>query len=568
MKNSLSLVILLFFACCAFAQPVLIDEAVQADGLTCFPVYGDSLRYKYLPSRGHVALSADNLPEFSMLRYVTQRKTAATSSAATTISEADGGAILHFLVLYDTPIEQVRRAESKLRSKLKKNLVLEGPVLFTRGSYMLISSILQDGKEKKTMIHSGEAPVFENSKVSFSFSLDELQSQLMMESFKMATPDISIMFDLSFSGLTFAYQGQLEVNWSEVQKSTYTRESMDFIFYSHDLEKSFGELIKTGAVKMTTVGKDSSAEAMMNMVYEKLLNQMFDPVRPEMLPRDKKGGVLEDIFGIRGPSSLLLIGGSSGYRKKEIKTSGKTVVSFNSRFTATRHHFVTFNIGDMWKKYGENKRFFRDVALDDPLYQQRDVHVSVDGDITDEFEKMVNNVSITLKKDHSNGEQTVRELLLDKKLLSTTRGPLIMSYLNKGDSDRQEWIKYQYQVVWNFKTDGQYVQPWASASSPMINLFTPYKYHEIILEGDWGKMQEEGYRAVNILIEYDFFGKMKTARETIRATDAGKEKKFTLILPANKDEVDYTITWIGEGKKKELRNKDKFGVIFWDEIPK
>lgn len=567
MKKPFLLFCLLVCAQLMYGQPVLIDEAVQADGLTCFPVFGDSLRYKYLPSRGRLALNPESsLPEFSLLRYVTQRKASSTNTA--TISEAEGGAILHFLVLYDTPPEQVRRAESKLRSKLKRELVLEGPVQFTKGSYLVISSILQNGKEKKVMLHSGEAPVFENSRVAFSFSLNELDAQLIMESFKMATPDVSVMFDLTFSGLTFAYQGELEVNWSEVQKSEYSRESFDFIFYSHDVEKSFGELMKSGAVKLSTAGKDSTADAMLNVVYEKLLNQMFAPVRPEMLPADKKGGVMEDIFGTRGPSALLLVGGSGGYKKREIKTSGKTVVSFNSRLTATRHHFVTFNIGDLWKKYGDNKRLFKDVAIDDPLYQQRDVHVSIDGDIAEEFEKMINNVSITLKKEHTNGEQTVRELLLDKKVLSTAQGPLVLSYLNKGDADRDQWINYQYQVAWNFKKDGQYAEGWKATTTPMINLFTPYKYHEIILDGEWNNMEAEGYRAVSINIEYDFFGKKKTARETIRAADAGKEKKFSLILPSDMEEVDYTITWTGEGKRVERKGKDKFGVIFWDELPK
>ena len=37
------------------AQPVLIGEYVEAAGLICFPVYGDTLTFKYLPSRGRLA---------------------------------------------------------------------------------------------------------------------------------------------------------------------------------------------------------------------------------------------------------------------------------------------------------------------------------------------------------------------------------------------------------------------------------------------------------------------------------------------------------------------------------
>jgi hypothetical protein len=560
---------LIFFACFfAFltvrAQPVLIDEGVQSDGLMCFPVYGDSLRYKYLPSRGRLSVSDGGLPEFSMLRYAKKRRS--DGSTLQTVNEADGGSILHFLVLYDTPAEQVRRAESKLRQKLKRELRLEGPVLFTKGSYLVVSSILQDGKEKKTLLTSGEAPVFENSKVAFSFALDPTQSQLLAESFKMATPDISIMFDLSFSGLTQAYQAQLEVNWSEVEKHEYSNESSDFIFYSRDVEKTFGELMRTGAIKVSSAGKDSSSEALFSMVYDKVLNLMFNPVKPSLLPPSKTGGAIDDFFGNRGFSSLLGVGGSDVYKKKEVKTSGKTVVNINSRYNANRHHFVTFNIGDLWKKYGDNKRIFRDVTIDDPLYQQREVHVSIDGSLADEFDKMVNNVSVTLRKDHANGEQTLCEMLLGKATLANYKGPMMLTYLNKEDKDREKWIEYEYQVSWQFKTDGQYAQPWTKASTPMINLFTPYKHHEIYLEGDWEKLKAAGVRAVTVAVEYDFFGAKKNLRTVLRPADAGKEQKMSLILPASVQEVDYSINWVMEGgQKKEVKGKDKIGVIFWDE---
>lgn len=556
---------ILFFSSALFSQPVLIDEGVQAEGLMCFPVYGDSLRYKYLPSRGRLSMSPENLPEFSLLRYSKVRSE--EKAGIQTINHADGGALLHFLVLYDTPAEQVRKAEAKLRSKLKRELRLEGPVLFTKGSYLVVSSILQEGKEKKVLLTAGEAPVFENTKVAFSFSLDPTQAQLLGESFKMATPDVSILFDLSFSGLTQAYQAQLEVNWSEVQKHEYSNESVDFIFYSRDVEKTYGELIKNGAIKLRSAGKDSSSEQMLQMVYDKLLHVMFNPVKPDMIPGQSTGGAIDDFFGNRGLSSLLGIGGSDVYKRKDIKTSGKTIVDINTRYNANRHHFITFNIGDLWKKYGDNKRIFRDVALDDPHYMQRDVHVGIDGSLVDAFDKMVNQVSVTLRKKHESGEETTREMILMKNTLAAYKGPMLLTYLNKGDVDREKWLGYEYQLSWQFKTDGQYTQPWTPTDKPMINLYTPYQHREIFLEGDWSKVQSLGVRAVNIGIEYSFFGAKKTAREVIRASDAGKERKFSLILPANVDEVAYTVSWLMEGnQKKEMKGIDRYGVIFWDEI--
>jgi hypothetical protein len=556
------LILLILICGKLLSQPVLIDEGVQAEGLICFPVYGDSLRYKYLPSQGRLSLDKNSLPEFSFLRFAFESKDEKISTS--TISDANGGGIVHFLVLYDTPEEQIRKAQSTLRNKLKRKLVLDGPVPFSRGQYLVVSSVLQDNKEKQVLLLSGDAPVFENSKVAFSFSLTPKQSQILMESFKMKTPDISIVFDLVFSGLTQAYQAELEVDWSQVEKTEYSKESIDAFFYSKDVEKNFGELIKTGAIKIRSAGKDSTSEELLTLVYDKLLKLMFEPTKPTLLPQDQTGGFLEDVLGNRGLGSLIGFGGSDVYKKREIRTSGKTVVTINSRYNADRHHFVTFNIGDLYQKYGEDKTIFKDVAIEDMTFQQRDVYVSIDGSLTGEFDKMINSVSVVLKKTHANGEA-----LINQNVLKDYKGSLSMSYLNHQEPDRDKWLEYQYQVAWQFKGGGQYTTDWMTANQPIINLFAPYKYHEIYLEGNWGKLSSEGVQAVSIQIKYDFFGQGKTARQTLRAGGDNVEKKFDLVLPNNIDEVEYTLSWIKNNHPpRNASGTDRFGIIFWDEIPK
>jgi len=253
-------------------QPIQIDAGIKANDLICFPVYGDSLSYRYLPFRGRLAFSDQNLPEFSFLRYATEKKP--ESNANNSISEADGGGLVHFLVLYDTPEDKIRQAESALRLKMRNpKITLKGPVLFSKGDYVVISSILgQDGKQEKKLIGVGQAPVFENSKVAFSFTLNVLEAQLLMESFKMATPDVSIMFELTFSGLTQSYDAELEVNWSEVQKNEYYHEKTNFLFFSSQVEKSFSELQKTGAIKIRAMGQDRLIEQFLDVAYENLFN--------------------------------------------------------------------------------------------------------------------------------------------------------------------------------------------------------------------------------------------------------------------------------------------------------
>lgn len=549
----------------ALSQPVLVEEFVEAEGLICFPVYGDSMVYKYLPSRGRLS-TADDLPEFSFLQYAMERSDAPATGSS--ITEANGGGLIHFLVLYDTPEDQVRKAERTLRRKLgRKELLLVGPVEINTGKFMLVSSLLVDGKEQREMIGTGIAPVFQNSKVAFSFLVEPLKAKLLMESFKMATPDISITFDLEFSGLTSAYNGKLTVDWSQVQKAEYSNSSVDAIFYSSDVEKTFGSLIQNGAIKMESYGKDSIASDLLDVAYDRLLKLMFDPVQPDSIPAEKTRGMLEEIFGRRG---LLggLVGGSNVYKKRTVKTSGQTVVQINSRKLVPRHHLVTFNIGDLYKNFGDDKRVFRKVAIDDPTFQQREVLVNLDGTMKDEFENMISSVSVTMKKTHQNGEETIKEIFISKNVLESYKGDSKLIYLNKEDNDRTGWLNYDYSVNWQFKKDGGYSSGWITANSPIINLYAPYKYRPIDLIGDIGKLGEMGIVAVSVEITYPFFDRTKHDRITIRPGKEADDLRLEAILPLETEVVDYDVTWIfKEGRKVKQHGQDEYGVIIIDELP-
>ncbi|HEY4654322.1 MAG TPA: hypothetical protein VIH22_07400 [Cyclobacteriaceae bacterium] len=566
MKGWMTIVIFLGLFITGYSQPVLVGGFVEAEGLICFPVYGDSTQYRYLPSRGRLATTENDLPEFSFLQYAVENTDAPVSGSS--ITEANGGGLIHFLVLYDTPEDQVRKAERELKRKLKRqDLRLSGPVEINAGKFMLISSLLIDGKEQKEIIGTGVAPVFQNSRVAFSFLVEPLKARLLMESFKMATPDISITFDLEFSGLTNAYNGQLVVDWAQVQESEYSNSSVDAIFYSSDVEKSFGSLIQNGAIRMETYGNDSIASDLLSLAYDRLLKLMFDPVRPDSIPPEKTRGALEEIFGRRG---LLggLVGGSDVYKKQTIRTSGETVVQINSRKLVQRHHLLTFNIGDLHKNFGDNERIFRKVAIDDPAFQQREVLVNLDGSIRDEFEDMISSVSVTMRKKHQNGDETVREIFVNKDVLSEYDGTSKLIYLNKGDNNRTGWLDYDYLVNWQFKKDGNYVADWVTANSPVINLYTPYKYRQIDLIGDVKKLEDTGVIAVSVEISYPFFDRTKKDRVTIKTKDDQADYNLEAILPLDTDIVDYSITWIfREGRKVMQRGQDEYGVILIDEVP-
>ncbi len=559
----------------SWGQQVLIDRGIRANGLWCFPLITDSLTYVYLPDQASLALDEQKLPQFSFLRYVFDEPGTGGNPSAT--GAGAGGAVLHFLVLYETPPGKITGAQKQLRETLHNDAAtLRGPLVFDEARYALISSILLGGKTpEQKLLAIGQAPVLEGSRVALSFEMDPRSSTLLLESFKMPTPDISLVFDLAFRGLTEAYNAQLTVNWSEVRKSSAFKAGGSVYFISAEVEKTLDDLRRNNAITLHTSGTDANSEALVNAVYGKLLDLLFRPVEPATVPKEQRGGLFDAIGALLSPKGGKSTGGilsrfnlHAGYQVKDLKSSGSSVLRFDSRLSSTRHHLVTFNIGNLYSRHGTDRRFFRTVALEDADFQQREVGISVDGSLAGEFAKMINSVTVTLRKVHQNGDQTIREQVVTRQNFSDSSGRFAFRYGSHGDADRLQWLGYEYRTTWQFQGGGVYSTRWTRDSASMINLFAPYSRQTVEIVGDPKSLAPQGVRAVVVQVDYPFFGDRKREQVTIQPGDTTGTKPFEVSLPLDQRRYDFKITWIkGGGERLVSAGTDSTGVLFIDEIP-
>ncbi len=559
----------------SYSQNILIDRGIQADGLWCFPLHHNENTYVYLPLEAKLSMQNDSLPQFSYMRYIIDKPSEDTS---TTITEADGGAILHFLVEYSTPSKKVSNAENFIREKLENDSIkIRGPIIFDKGQYTLISSILNPKTEtgELKLLGSGEAPILENSKIALSFSLDPINSKLLLESFKMATPDVSLIFELGFSGLTDSYEAELEIDWSEVTKSKSYGAGGSVYFIGADVEASFDKLRRDNAIKFTSSGSDDSMESLVQTVYSKLLELMYKPVQTSQVPKAQRGGIEDAIASLIGSEGALGSRKTTGfglnvaYQQKEHKSSGKSHMLFNGRSSVSRNHFITFNAGNLYKNYGNNPEIFKDVPLWDPAFQQRKIFVGIDGNVEREFNKMINSVTVTLQKKHQNEDVTLKEVLLNKNTYKDNDGKVSMTYLNHDDDNRMEWLKYDYKTNWKFIGGGDFTTDWKQESSSMINLYTPFERKRIEVTGDLASLNEQQIRAVSVSINYQFFDEEKSQSLTIYPSREMADNFFEITIPKREEAVNYNITWFYKDQEPITKTGiDKYGLIFIDEIPK
>lgn len=554
------------------AQQIQIDRGIRVNDLWCFPTLEDSLVYLYLPDDARLGLDKHGAPQFSMIRYVDNASASTTNEAS--IGQASGGAVLHFTVLYETEKSKIAKAEKALKEKLGNNsLRLGGPIIFKEGRHSLVSSVLNrnNNSVERSILAIGKAPVVEGSWVPLSFELTPEQSKILLESFKMATPDISLVFDMSFEGITDAFQADMTVDWSAIKKDQHYRAGGSAYFVGADVEVQIAEMVRNNSIKLTSTGRDANTESLISKLYDRIVQLLYDPVKPEkMMEEEQMSGVISQLLdptsGLLASRNTTGFGLFAGFKYKDIQSEGKSVMHFNTRSVNQKHHFITFNIGNFYKHYGDKTNHFKTISLEDPDFQQREVRVGIDGDLAEEFDKMINSVTVNLQKVHQSGDTTMRELVVRKSDIVNNEG-LRMIYGSVNERNRSNWLNYKIKTKWHFSAGyGVYETPWKDHNSAMINLFAPFERRNIQLLGDINTLVD--VKAIVVKVDYSIFGQNRSFQKVIRPGENLTEKSFQLITPIDEFEYNYTINWIkSDGRRLKKTGKDRFGLLFLDEIP-
>jgi hypothetical protein len=568
----------------ASAQSLLLDRAHRAAGLWCFPVVDRPHDWRYLPADAKISRDAAGNPELSFIRYVKVTPSAEAPAGGSTITEAEGGGVLHLLVLYETDPKKVQSAQAELRRDLDdKEILLGGPVVFSSGRYAVISSILPtsggeaaaDASPVRKLLRSGDAPVLEGNKLALSFDLDKTQAALLNQSFKMAKPDVSISFDMKFAGLTDPYDATIDVNWDMVHHSQSIGGGVSVYFVSADVKVALEELTRNGAVKVTSRGENANMEGLLNTAYAKVMDLLFAPVPDGNAPAAAAPGLLSLLgAGMSGGSAASWFSIHGSYELKELRTSGRTTIDLNHQSAAERHTLLTVNVGELYSKYGNNPQYFKTANLfEDAVFQKRNVLVALDGSLLPEFGAFVSSVTVTLKKQHQDGTTTLGESVITKSTAAAlaedaAHGALALTYGYAGDDDREAWLRYDYRTRWNFQGGAAYDTPWAATDGPMISVFAPYQHRTVEIFGDPAILRARGVTHAVVKVTYPFFGTPRSEQVLCRVGSQPIEAKIDVTLPLNTFATQVHVTWyLAGGRFLTETREDSSGLVLLDEIP-
>ncbi|MGH8102909.1 MAG: hypothetical protein ACREJQ_00130, partial [bacterium] len=275
-----------------FAE-VSLEEVVQAGRFVFYRDAGNPHKYYYAPDQPRLALGEDGKPQFTFIKYT-------RAGAEGTNPQARGG-LVHFLVTWGFDESARSSAESALKGQ-DPDAQLVGPIPFKEGTFAIVSaSAGEGGIFTRKIVGTGKAPVLPGMKAAVSIALTPEGATLLWESFQKATSDVSVVFLLKFSGLTPAFQAKLKVNWEKV----YTHHdiaagiSAQYAIFkaAADIRAIFDDFRKNGTIQLEVTGENQNMQKLLDMAYEHILRQMFDPV---MLPPDAASTPQADIGGTGG----------------------------------------------------------------------------------------------------------------------------------------------------------------------------------------------------------------------------------------------------------------------------
>lgn len=512
--------------CVAQSELLLDTEPIQAGNVMLFKDHADEHGYHYMPLSPRIATWPDGTPKFSFLQYVRTGK------------EVTGG-VLHFLVTYALTDEDLREAEKELK-KIDEEGKIIGPVPFTKGDFHIISSTAGEGGIfTRKVTGTGKAPLLAGAEAAVSIALNEEGSTFLMESFKRPTSDVSVQFVMTYQGLTPAYEASLTVEWDKVYDHKEFKVEVGNFFTSAKIQGVFDDLRESGAIVLEVTGEDTKMDDLLTTAYNILTKMMFEakPVSTEDLGKasGKSGSNwLGKLFGQAHAS----------FSMKKVKMSGKYTVDLRRRKRDQREIPLTGNIGNFYEKHGSNQEIFGVVDLDDPTFEERTIHVILDGEDLGTFKQFINFAGITFKKEYEdeNMKASTNDVIFDNSKFTENGNKLSFSYRRKGDST-EKWLEYEYKPIWSYIGGLEVAGEWIKTSQPVITLAPPHQYRFIEVLAEEENLEENGIIRIAVQFKHSNFGK-EIQREVVLRKGEPLNLEYFYFHEPNNLEYEYNIMWL------------------------
>jgi hypothetical protein len=203
------------------------------------------------------------------------------------------------------------------------------------------------------------------------------------------------------------------------------------------------------------------------------------------------------------------------------------------------------------------------------MYKQREIPVTVDVASEEAFAAMLNAVTVTLRKRHQSGKETLDEVTIQRADFSLGQVETLL-YGWDGDDDREDWLEYDHRVRWSYVGGPVIEGEWEQTNAGALVMEPPLRPRELRLEADPAVLREQGVRDVVVEVRYPAGGVQRVATATLRPDDEVGRQVLVLYQDPQSPGYSYSFDWRMYGGRRVAAGpfEDTADYIYLDEIPR
>ena len=523
------------------AEILLDQDPLQVGNANLFRDSDSPNTFYYIPNRPRIATWPDGTPKLTFLKYTKAGE-----------QELKGG-ILHFFVTYSLTPQELQQIRTELK-KINTNAMLKGPVIFKKGTFAVISAAVGEGGAfTRKVIGEGKAPLVSGSEVSVSIAVTPEGAAFLDEALKHPTYPVSIRFDMTYEGLTPKFNAKARINWSKVRnyfeeyKKWRIYKTKKFWVFKWKVRTGTGEsldiaddLVSKQCIEIDVTGEDESMESILQTITDTVMREMF-----EMKIELPTGATEEEGEGEEDSQKERDYGVSTTMKK--VTRTGTAEINLTKRLRQERDTGpMDASIGDILRKFKNDKRVHDVINLDDPDLEDRTVYSILDGEDFDNFGNYINFVTVSFKKAHPQGQPTTRDVIFNAKTFAEKGNMLPFVYPRLGEGEG--WLNYEYKTTWSFMGGIKFEGNWAKTDEPAISLSPPHRYRTIDIIADEENVAQYNIKLITVTIKNRVFDRDRVRQVKIMPQQSMWEK-YEYNHEEGNLEFSFQVTWLlGDGR--------------------
>jgi hypothetical protein len=566
---------LLFLAAALTTAQVNYDKGRRTiNGVVLLQDAGDEKKFYYLPPYPRLSPLPDGGYEFLAVKFVDP-------------DGETGGGLLHFLVQFDLPPEDVEALQSELR-KIVPGAEVMGVVPMSeaggkgkedaQAGFRVVSAVLTDseGGMTRKLITSGHAPLTPGSKAAVAAILNQEGATLLWDTLDGRTSDISVAIHGNYEAVVEGFNARIRAEVETVYEHLSNVLNRQSGYKKRELRNVVDTMLRDAVIEVETLDRSaglgidaSGMQRIADLCTDKLVELIFNhETGLTKLPERETAVEKGQIYGRQEKGWLAKLFTDSGdqpyytddqyvMKRREDISQSLFSITLSGKTTIKVPFDTAGNIRGFYTAHKDDPEMFRIVNLADPSFQKREVHFTIDRDYLAAFKETINFVTVNFRKRYPDQPDATRELQFTHKDVSDGQIHKFVTYPRLGRED-SDWLDYEYRLSWSIFGRDTVDTPagenqWLSGSEAVINLMPPFARTEVALEADRAEFTDNNIQSGVVELRYTLMGEQKSVRAAIlRAGDTEPFSSFNVYH--DKGNIpEIRVTWYGKSNSGTVR---------------